>query len=126
MLFGPDPECTVAPGGAVIFYDIGCGDGRVLCTAACVPNVMRAVGVEFDAELASRARKAAEALRIDRQGMSWGTFTITYMYYMHTFTTKFHTCIIIYVYYHIVYVHTLTAQSSYMYTYIFVCNGYYT
>mmetsp|Transcript_24135 Transcript_24135/g.37377 ORF Transcript_24135/g.37377 Transcript_24135/m.37377 type:complete len:240 (-) Transcript_24135:112-831(-) len=45
-----------------IFLDIGCGDGRVLVAAAERGAVRYCVGIENDAELASRARRRASSL----------------------------------------------------------------
>jgi precorrin-6B methylase 2 len=43
-----------------IFYDLGCGDGRVLVEACKVNKVIRAVGVEYDMSLCTRARAIIE------------------------------------------------------------------
>lgn len=44
------------------FCDLGCGDGRVVLVAALF---MDATGIEYDEELAERARQAAKTLGID-------------------------------------------------------------
>lgn len=45
-----------------VFYDIGCGHGRVLCMVAR-RRVARCVGIELSAEFASKARTNAASLR---------------------------------------------------------------
>lgn len=45
-----------------VFYDLGCGDGRMLRAAAQVDGVARCVGVEIDPEFADRAQKSLSAL----------------------------------------------------------------
>lgn len=45
-----------------VFYDIGCGDGRVLCFIAR-KRIRRCVGVELSADFADNARRNAAALR---------------------------------------------------------------
>jgi SAM-dependent methyltransferase len=45
-----------------IFYDIGCGSGRVLCHVA-VQGVSKCVGVELSAEFSAKARANAKSLR---------------------------------------------------------------
>jgi len=45
-----------------VFYDVGCGDGRVLCFVARQP-VARCVGIELSAEFAARANRNAARLR---------------------------------------------------------------
>jgi len=45
-----------------VFYDIGCGHGRVLCMVAR-RRISRCIGVELSAEFAKKARANLEALR---------------------------------------------------------------
>ncbi len=53
-------KLNLCPGD--VFYDIGCGDGRVLCFVARHP-VTRCVGIELSREFASRARTNVARLR---------------------------------------------------------------
>lgn len=64
--FNPTPPCAIGQAldaldvrAGDVFYDLGCGDGRVLLQAA--QRGAACVGVEYDAELAARARAAAAA-----------------------------------------------------------------
>lgn len=41
-----------------IFYELGCGDGRVMVSAAQSTPGLRCVGIEYDPEFAERARRA--------------------------------------------------------------------
>lgn len=45
-----------------VFYDIGCGDGRVLCMMARHP-IAKCVGIELGEEFAAKARKNVMAMR---------------------------------------------------------------
>jgi len=45
-----------------VFYDIGCGSGRMVCVAA-LKNVKKCVGVELSKELSELARRNAASLR---------------------------------------------------------------
>lgn len=61
--FNPTPSCAIEQalealevGPADIFYDLGCGDGRVLLAAA--GRGARCLGVEYDGQLALRAQQA--------------------------------------------------------------------
>ena len=45
-----------------VFYDIGCGDGRVLCMVAR-RRIGRCIGVELSAEFAAKAQANSQALR---------------------------------------------------------------
>lgn len=45
-----------------IFYDIGCGDGRVLCMAARY-RIAKCVGIEISENFAAKARANAKSLR---------------------------------------------------------------
>lgn len=48
-----------------VFYDLGCGKGRVLCLAARYP-IRKAVGIEIVPDLCRAARRNAMALRLRR------------------------------------------------------------
>jgi SAM-dependent methyltransferase len=43
-----------------IFYELGCGDGRVMVAAAQATPGLRCVGVEYDEEYADRAKRAVD------------------------------------------------------------------
>lgn len=45
-----------------VFYDIGCGDGRVLCVAAR-HRIAKCVGIELSSQFARKARANAAAMR---------------------------------------------------------------
>jgi SAM-dependent methyltransferase len=53
---------VVSPGPEDMFYDIGCGMGRILCVAAQQP-VRKCVGVELQEPLCEIARRNAASLR---------------------------------------------------------------
>ena len=53
---------VLAPAGDDVFYDIGCGKGRILCVAAR-RRLRRVVGIELFEELCADARRNAAALR---------------------------------------------------------------
>jgi predicted RNA methylase len=53
---------VVSPGPEDVFYDIGCGMGRILCVAAQQP-VRKCVGVELQEPLCQIARRNAASLR---------------------------------------------------------------
>lgn len=53
---------VVSPGPEDVFYDIGCGMGRILCVAAQHP-VRKCVGVELQQPLCQIARRNAASLR---------------------------------------------------------------
>ncbi len=70
-----------------VFYDLGCGDGRVVIEAAL--HGARGVCVEINPDLIKRAREAAEKLRVtdrilfindDFFNISLRDATIVYMY----------------------------------------------
>ncbi len=48
-----------------VFYDIGCGDGRLLIEAASVNNNMQCVGIEIRRDLAHITRYSVEDSRLD-------------------------------------------------------------
>ena len=54
--------CFLAPGQTDVFYDIGCGKGRVVCCVARL-SLRRVVGIEFDPTLCDLARRNANLLR---------------------------------------------------------------
>ena len=53
---------VLSPGNDDVFYDIGCGKGRVLCVAARL-RLKKVVGIELLEELCMAARHNAESLR---------------------------------------------------------------
>jgi len=53
---------VIRPGPEDVFYDIGCGMGRILCVAA-QQSVRKCVGVELQAPLCEIARRNAATLR---------------------------------------------------------------
>ena len=53
---------VMSPGPEDVFYDIGCGMGRILCVAAQQP-VRKCVGVELQEPLCQIARRNAASLR---------------------------------------------------------------
>lgn len=54
-------NCAKFPGGE-IFYDIGCGHGRVLCMVAR-QRITKCVGIELSDSFAAKARANAKSLR---------------------------------------------------------------
>ena len=72
-----------------VFYDLGCGDGRIVIEAARRTDVKKAVGIEIDERLVEIARKNAEKSGVsDRVEIIHGDFfttpiseaTVVYMY----------------------------------------------
>lgn len=58
-------DARIPLGGADVFYDLGCGKGRVLCHFARKP-IRKAVGVEYDPELAELAAENVRTLAARR------------------------------------------------------------
>ncbi|WFO74626.1 class I SAM-dependent methyltransferase [Desulfurococcaceae archaeon MEX13E-LK6-19] len=72
-----------------VFYDLGCGDGRIVIEAAKRANVKKAVGIEIDENLVKVAREYARKAGVeDRVEIIHGDFftvpirdaTVVYMY----------------------------------------------
>ena len=72
-----------------IFYDLGCGDGRIVIEAAKRANVRKAVGIEIDGNLVKVAREYVRKAGVeDRVEIIHGDFftvpirdaTVVYMY----------------------------------------------
>ena len=80
----------LAPGRDDVFYDIGCGKGRILCVAARL-RLKRVVGVELFEELCTVARHNAECLRgrktpidvicVDATKIDYSDGTVFMLYY---------------------------------------------
>lgn len=62
--FNPtNPECVLVALGMLrledddVLYDLGCGDGRFLIQGCAQIPLLRAVGIDYDAQLCERARE---------------------------------------------------------------------
>lgn len=50
-----------------ILYDLGCGDGRIIITAAREFKVKKAIGIEIREDLVNQARKRIDELKLNNR-----------------------------------------------------------